>query len=219
MIVAKTETRVDAVHADGATALSYRLPADRALLRAAAHDRDLGHRFVASRFPDDLGGPPLELWRIGDGEFTVVSTVAPTGFVGTPLPTVGLGERLSIAVTLEAVARRYPPAEVDPRVTSALLRNGHNPPSDLHGGRRVRVPDAELPGWVSVQLTKAGLEPAALTEVTRSRALRRGATMHLAEVAAAVTVTDAAAANLALATGIGRGRAFGAGLIEVTDVH
>lgn len=186
----------------------YLLPLTRELARELSADRDAGRAFVLSMFADQSARPHV-LWHVGDAAITAVSScAAPDGVVSSPLPMPSLGALLDIEVTLELAG-----ATVASPMLAALYRAGRR----KQGQRPARTSD-DLSQWVASLLAVAGFSPVAVSVAGQYSVARGGRPMHLVDISAAVSVTDAAAAYRALGHGVGSGRDHGAGLIR-TDGH
>lgn len=201
VIIAKTETGTPlVVHP---VPQLYLLPVGRELARELSDDRDAGRDFVLGTFGDHSRHT---LWHVADTTITAVSCAAPAGLLGSPLPMPALGAQLDIEVTLEV-----PTPSSTPPLIDALKRVGRS------GGRN-RLATADPSKWAAGLLSSAGFDPVALTVADLYYSARGATRMWLADVIAAVTVTDAAGAYRALGHGVGEGRAHGAGLIRIADL-
>lgn len=200
----------------------HRLDIGAAFARTIDVDRGRGHRFVMSLLADDLATTtPREststTWRVepGNGEL-VISTCAgitdPRIHTITDLPQLTDGDRVTIAVDLEAVHRRA--VHIEPEVYAEIRAAGI--PIRVP---RSAVPREEVAMWAEKLLATRGFRVEVLDHLelpSRSwRPQRRGGALNVARLRAPATVVDAAAAADALARGVGRGLSFGCGLIRV----
>lgn len=211
--VSRSSTPVDAIR-------QWFLHLDHRTASRVAWDRDFGHRLVISHLPDGLPTPPVAAWRVEPSGITVRSPhrVRDADAVEFHLPVSG--DLLHIHVTVEAVRSRV--ATIEPRVYAQLRAEG----CELPRSRRVRVNAGELSKWCVDSLGRNGFRVERMHQPVRRTATRRDARvqnsarrpaiMHLADIEAEVTVFDSGAAARAIAFGIGRGRAFGAGLIHIS---
>ncbi len=157
------------------------------------------------------------MWRVEPGSSElIISTRAeitdPRVHTVTDLPRLTDGDRVNIAVDLEAVHRRA--VHIDPEVYAEIRAAGI--PTRVP---RSAVPREEAAMWAERSLATRGFRVEVLDRLelpSRSwRPQRRGGALNVARLRASVTVVDAAAAADALARGVGRGLSFGCGLIRV----
>lgn len=197
--------------------LRYRLRAQVA--DALAHDPFTGHKYVMSAFRDGVGAAPREqlavLWRLDGEVLTVRAREAPR----FPLneaeleelhedagPELQIGSTLALQVLLCAQTNTLSGPTFLP--ADARAQQEHQP---IPASRRLR--------WAQDRLAKAGfvfvVEP--LHKVRDVKVPGR----HLLpgiELQGTAIVTDAQAAADAWRTGVGRGKAYGFGMVAA-DGH
>lgn len=183
-----------------------RLPLDRESLMLIADPTSL-HKRVMTLLPD-LGGTSTAI-RADTG--TLFRVDLPTDPLGTP-------GRISLRVRSNALAAGIgePVVEVPLADRSrVLLRVAAERRQTDDRGIRVRpVSDIEAGSWVRELLDRHGFDLAEVAlSPTRRFGSRQGVRFSVRDVAATVTVTDAEKAATAYDRGVGRGRAYGLGMI------
>lgn len=181
------------------------LPLDQTSLATVA-DPTRAHRFMSSYLPD-LGGRSTAIRADTGTQFRIDLPNDPLGVPGhirlrlrgpVLTNTSGAAEPVTLTESTRLVA-----------VVAAERRN-----TDSRGIRVRPVRDDEATQWAYDLLTRHGLTPTELA-VTRGRRFgaNTGVRFTIRDLAATVTVTDPVAASRALHQGIGRGRAYGLGML------
>jgi hypothetical protein len=86
------------------------------------------------------------------------------------------------------------------------------------GSQERVLPQTEVPAWLAAHLPGFTLEPEALrVSLPRRRAFEEGRTLPYRTIAGVVRVTNAAQAEQVLRTGVGRSKAFGFGMLVLTE--
>lgn len=125
------------------------------------------------------------------------------------LPT-GPNQRYLLEATVNAQISRSQRGSLPPEV-----RRDHSP-----RGRRVPVPQDELPHWSFGLLSRRELEPAGLSVGQRfnvKRTASRGGTLPAASITA--TVQGGHALDLVLSQGLGRCLSYGLGMARIQPLH
>lgn len=169
-----------------------------------ADDRAL-HTVIAYATHDETPAVPRVLWcRPERGRVIVQSTRLDLG----RMP--GLIKSASRAV----------PVRVDwpagTRVRVSLIANTRR----RHGRQRQPVPDDELPAWLTERLPMLGLDHVDAQPLPAIRALKQQHRITLARTAfcATGTVTGPTALHDIILSGLGGGKAYGCGMLLVTEV-
>lgn len=180
-------------------------------------DQEQVHRAVMALFPTNLGGDPATrraaariLYRhespIGGAPRLLIQHQAPLRASHDSDPSIRHADlepflaRLDIDMTI-----RF-------RVTLNAVR------SQTATGKRLAITGiGELATWGRQRLTGAGLGAVELTDNPAGALHRRGTTpLWTVRYDGHATITDPAALRQAVITGIGRGKAYGCGLLSVT---
>lgn len=200
---------------------TLRLPIERSVIEATG-DLDKMHKFVMKLFPD-LGGMSFDASaREAMGVVYRVDLPAATSL--DPRVTIVVNSNIEIENASEVSA--VPLFEVgDEVVLSGRIRSerrlvkGRLPGqknSEAERRRTRMVTDQELPEWIDALFSESGME---VSEVGASRAYQVGRRDSIRgyarEITVAVKIADAEKANLAIHRGIGRGKAYGFGLLRV----
>ena len=86
------------------------------------------------------------------------------------------------------------------------------------GSQERVLPQTEVPAWLAARLPGFSLEPEALrVSLPRRRAFEEGRTLPYRTITGIVRVTNAAQAEQVLRTGVGRSKAFGFGMLVLTE--
>ncbi|MGI5175324.1 type I-E CRISPR-associated protein Cas6/Cse3/CasE [Dactylosporangium sp. CA-152071] len=171
-------------------------------------DRDQIHKAVMTLFRPDLPGPQDQrrgtagiLYRVEHRPHPRILLQA-----ATPLARTDYGIRVTDLTGL--MANLQPGRRVHLRVDINAVR------CESRTGRRLAVPDSELQGWLTARL-ESGLNNVEILDapVTVSRAGNHP--LRVAHIAATATVHDSSALTELINNGVGRGKAYGCGLLTV----
>ena len=201
---------------------------------------DAHHRLIWSVFADSADRKRDFLWRHdGQGRFYTLSSQPPqsSGLFQPPetkvfSPVLRAGDRLQFTLRanatkdraaisrMEKAARRGMSRRVD--VVMDLLRTA--PKGEKRAVIRDRTAQAAAEAWMTRQGTAKGFEPQmALVEgystIELGRGRRQGATFGILDLAGIIAVTDPDVFLAALASGFGRAKAWGCGLMLIRRVR
>lgn len=189
-------------------------------------NRERGHVHVMSAFPRIVGDSPRSafqvLWALGPQTRTL--TVQSSTPAESPevlgeilehrlLEPPAEGESVQLQVTL--AAQKTPAAQVTPELRTALKANG----GKAYRSRLVLVPEEERPEWARKRLERIGLavesDRLTVSPLQQTPLGKRGTSIPAVTVAARGRVQDATAFEQALRSGVGKGKNFGLGLIQL----
>lgn len=165
------------------------------------------HRLMASHLPD-LGGRSSAIRADSGTQFRLDLPNDPLGVPGR------LRMRLRGSAIEGCLGTAIPVPELTDgtRVVAVLAAEKRN--TDERGIRVRAVLDEEAPAWAKALLARHGLTTHDLAISPRRRyGTAPGARFSIRDIIATVTVADAELAHGALVRGVGRGRAYGLGLI------
>jgi hypothetical protein len=193
------------------------------LLAERLTNRDVGHKAVMVSLPDDLGPNPRQaadaLWRFNaPADLLVVQSAAKvrSDILGTlhderEIRFPGAGERLTISVAV--TCQKTPPAQVPTELRSVLKLQG------CYRSRRVVVPESERTAWFTARLARCGFVveegSVQLSRLLYADLGRRGGAIPYVEAVCSGLVADAALFSNVVRKGLGQGRSFGLGLIDL----
>lgn len=214
--------------------LSHLLDPEDDNARADAH-----HRLIWTLFGDAKDRPRDFLWRAdGKGRFYTLSARPPlTNDLFCPPETKAFepklkpGDRLQFSLRanatrdraavsrMDTTARRGQSRRVD--VVMDLLRAV---PGPERARERMRLAQPAAEGWMARQGAAKGFAPRAVAVeeyrvLELGRGARRGLTHGVLDLAGEIEVTDPAAFLPALASGFGRAKAWGCGLMLIRRVR
>ncbi len=204
------------------------------------HNRDRGHVHVMSAFPRGLGENPRKaagvLWYLdSSGDLLVRSENLPQnpGLLGQVISVEkALEFKTDDAIELQAViaCQKTPMPNLTPEQRE-LLDQGKNPAEKgkekkpgqgmAYRSRLVIVPEAERPAWAVRRLSLIGVSVGAedLHLSAQTTAHMGKGRIPFIELKARVTVVDALELNKKMASGWGKGKNYGLGLIRAKILH
>ncbi|MCW2870379.1 type I-E CRISPR-associated protein Cas6/Cse3/CasE [Actinacidiphila oryziradicis] len=204
--------------------------------RTANHDlRDahLMHRRVMSLYPDQMSDGTRARAELGvlyrierDHQATTVliqsplapdTAALPADYLATPPQTRNLGPLLDWLT--DGATVRY---RIDATPTRAIATQDRRPDGKRKPGKRTPLFGADAVAWWDRQARTAGLDPQLILDTPQTPATgnRDGHRVRhsLTRFEGVATITDTTALRATLTTGIGRGRAYGAGLLSLAPI-
>lgn len=181
-------------------------------------DRGAGHRLLMALLPDGVlnDSSPRQsarlLWAMTKPTELLVSTdleLSPTTEISitpTNLNPPELGKTYLLRTTIEA---SYTPATWVPEE----IWNQKDRPN-IHG-KRVPVPQEKFEQWLDDKLNRAGFSKSKIESFSLYRMPVRKHTFPVADITAVVSVHDNESALKAYADGLGRGKNFSCGLLQL----
>ena len=201
---------------DNSTLILARVPMDHPVFVSRVTDwtdRQSAHRAIMSLFPMPLSGDERTrrsassiLYRVEDDCRS--PHVLLQSAVGLLIDTEG-NDRIATTDLTGLVSRLVPDTAVRFRLDVNAVR------CQARTGRRIPVPELEIPEWLGASAMSRGLSSIAVSDLS-TVVLRSGATpLRVARVDGTAVVGDPAALVELLCRGIGRAKSYGCGLLTV----
>lgn len=211
-------------------AVTHTVPLTATVARLIDADRHAGHTHVMAAFPDGLGKSPRHavgaLWHI-DTETQRLTVrhhahapqrdlLGATSIPDEPLPTTQAGEKLSVSVAI--ACQKTPPSDVPVELRPLLKAQ------TAYRSKLVTVPEAERRDWFIRRFAAIGFavdpDSIEITPLRKANLGRQKGSIPFVEIYCTGTVSDESLFNTALASGIGKGKNYGLGLIRLNQsVH
>lgn len=188
---------------------------------------DANHRLIWTLFGDGRDRPRDFLWRAdGRGRFFTLSKrpPIPNDLFCPPetkefAPSLRSGDRLTFALHANATRDQRVGQGARSRRVDVVMELLHDIAPDARAAHRLKLADAAATTWMTRQGASRGFALRELTvedySVTRIGRGRGQATHGILDLTGAIEVTDPAAFLPALATGFGRAKAWGCGLMLI----
>lgn len=180
----------------------------RVLPRRAPHDAHAMHRAITAA---TTTSPGRVLWAQPVPDLLVIRSASlpdwgmidgATACDTTTNPPVSTGDRIHWAMI------------ANPSIRDGVGSRGNGRFDRRGTGKRIAVDEARVPAWAARKLAPA-LDAGGITAHRLAPARGRGITITRYAIAGEATVTDAEALADLMSAGVGAGKAFGCGLLQV----